>query len=692
MTLEQKRALALASARKRAAEAQQPSTDIFNDFAGQAAKLDPIDLSIARSKNDAFGDYLRGQALAPQQGETSQAREARLYGAPMQGTSKTMSGLAGAADMAAFGFADEMGAGMASALGPNTYDQELSIARQSLGTAQAENPYSYLGGQVAGGIASGLVTAPLMPGGGGGALLGRMGAGAASGAGQGAAYGFGSGEGGVKNRMTTAALNAAIGGAGGAAAPVLASGARGIYNWGANKLANSDAISGISSAAQRYLVNNLADPQVMATMRAQLDELGPDATFADVSPEWLGVARGAAARPETRGLVVPPLEARQAAANARLGSALDENLGRAIIPSQVDDAIETSKDLIRPRYTEVMRGASAVDTQPLANALDSEFVRVRGPQQEAVQRIRRMLNIPGTDQLDPNPETLLSTRNAIDGLFATETNPQVIRQLTIARQQIDDELARTVPGIKEVDAPMQELARQQQALTQGRPILNNEASAMRPQELQDMLTQGGLPWGQMVGPSAASMRARQGVRAEIDRAVGTNANDVTALKKIVRGEGDWNREKLGMLFGQDRANNALSAIDREVRFGDTANRVTRGSDTAMASRFGKFLDDTENAGTIPTDSTLLGYSAKAAKAVLSGLMNRNAGDNASRYANDIGRLSVATGQGRDAVLESLMQRGQRNVDFNDPAKKRIADMLARSLLVGSTLPIAGTGQ
>lgn len=690
MTLEQKRALALASARKRAAEAQQPSTDIFNDFAGQAAKLDPTDLSIARSKNDAFGEYLRGQALAPRV-ESQERREARLYGAPMQGTSKTMSGLAGAADMAAFGFADEMGAGMASAFGPNTYDQELSNARQSLGTAQAENPYSYLGGQVAGGIASGLVTAPLMPGG-GGPLIDRMARGGLAGAGQGTAYGFGSGEGGVKNRLTTAALNAAIGAGGGAAAPVLASGARGIYNWGANKLANSDAISGISSAAQRYLVNNLADPQVMTAMRGKLDELGPDATFADVSPEWLGVARGAAARPETRGLVVPPLEARQAAANARLGSALDENLGRAIIPSQVDDALAQGQEAIAARYPQVMRGGSAVDTQPLANALDSEFVRVRGPQQEAVQRVRRMLNIPGTDQLDPNPNTLLSTRNAIDGLFATETNPQVIRQLSAARQQVDDELARVVPGIKEVDAPFAELARQRQALTQGRTILNNEASAMRPQELQDILTQGGLPEGQMVGPSAASMRARQGVRAEIDRAVGTNANDVTALKKIVRGEGDWNREKLGMMFGQDRANNALSAIDREVRFGDTANRVTRGSDTAMASRFGKFLDDTENAGTVPTDSTLLGYSAKAAKAVLSGLMNRNAGNNASRYAKDIGRLSVATGQGRDAVLDSLMQRGQRNVDFNDPAKKRIADMLARSLLVGSTLPIAGTGQ
>jgi hypothetical protein len=76
-----------------------------------------------------------------------------------------------------------------------------------------------------------------------------------------------------------------------------------------------------------------------------------------------------------------------------------------------------------------------------------------------------MLNIPGTDQLDPHPGALLATRNAIDGMMANEANPQVIRQLTMARQAVDGELGKAVPGIKDVDAKFQELARQSDALT-----------------------------------------------------------------------------------------------------------------------------------------------------------------------------------------------------------------------------------
>jgi len=61
---------------------QQSQSD---SFASRAASMDPMDLSIARSKNDAFGDYLRNQAMQPQQGETEDERFKRLYGSLSQG-------------------------------------------------------------------------------------------------------------------------------------------------------------------------------------------------------------------------------------------------------------------------------------------------------------------------------------------------------------------------------------------------------------------------------------------------------------------------------------------------------------------------------------------------------------------------------------------------------------------------------
>jgi hypothetical protein len=50
------------------------------EFADRAAKMNPIDLSIARSKDDAFGRWLRAQAKKPIEGETKEARFKRLYG------------------------------------------------------------------------------------------------------------------------------------------------------------------------------------------------------------------------------------------------------------------------------------------------------------------------------------------------------------------------------------------------------------------------------------------------------------------------------------------------------------------------------------------------------------------------------------------------------------------------------------
>ncbi len=224
-----------------------------------------------------------------------------------------------------------------------------------------------------------------------------------------------------------------------------------------------------------------------------------------------------------------------------------------------------------------------------------------------------------------------------------------------------------------MDANYAELARQREALTQGRPILNNEASAMRPVELEQALQEGALPQGMQIGPSAVPTRMQQGALGEIYRAVGTKANDTTALRNVVRGEGDWNRAKLAMLFGEDNADDALRAIDRETVFGDTANRVTRGSDTAMANRFTKFLDDVEKAQDIPSDTTLTGAAARMGRSLARYLIQGDPMTNANQVASDIGRLSVARGDVRDQIVEAILKTGKQNV-----VDKRRADAV-RSL-------------
>jgi hypothetical protein len=74
---------------------------------------------------------------------------------------------------------------------------------------------------------------------------------------------------------------------------------------------------------------------------------------------------------------------------------------------------------------------------------------------------------------------------------------------------------------------------------------------------------------------------RQGARAELDRVVGTNANDLVALRNHVKGEGDWNQTKLAQVFGEDRARAIIGSVDRETAFRNAYDKIVQNSQTAQ---------------------------------------------------------------------------------------------------------------
>ena len=328
----------------------------------------------------------------------------------------------------------------------------------------------------------------------------------------------------------------------------------------------------------RAMENDGIDP---ATVRQRLDEMGPEAMVADLGPNLQQQAGGLASMPgEAQQIVRSAMADRDAGAGGRIRSALDDTLGPAQVPSDITTAIRDNQKALGPAYESVFQGAKAVDTQPIADALDSASVNLRGEAQTAVKSVRKMLDIVGTDTLDPNPKTLFQTRQAIDGMLNGATDGNVRRVLSEARSQVDDALAQAVPDIKGVDAQFAELARQRDAVERGQTVLDSGRTAPRPTELAQEVQQGALPQGLQVGPSAVPLRLSQGARAEIERIVGTNANDRVALQRIIKGEGDWNRERLASLFGQDKTDRIIGVLDAEKIFADTSNTVTRNSLTA----------------------------------------------------------------------------------------------------------------
>lgn len=347
----------------------------------------------------------------------------------------------------------------------------------------------------------------------------------------------------------------------------------------------------IKPGARRMLQRSLANDQVpLNEVGPRLAKLGPDAVIADLGPGVQARAAAIATMPGSgQKTIVDTLSARRAGApstgqlgaNERIIRDVNETLGPAPVPSQIAADIATNKAALRPEYTEVFRGARAVDTGNIALDLDSMAVNLRGDAQKRAQQIRTMLNVAGDSELDPNPETLFQVRQAIDGILATEQNPQAIGTMTYIRGQVDNLLADAVPGIKDVDAKYAELARQGEAFDQGKQLLRTGPEAPHPADVVEQMVNGAIPKGTATGPSAAPFRLSQGARADIDRLIGTKANDLLALKQAVGGTGDWNRDKLVAAFGENKAAKLLEILDREVTFADTTNLALNGSRTQV---------------------------------------------------------------------------------------------------------------
>ena len=142
------------------------------NFPAKAAGMTQRGIAEARSKDDAFGNYLRQQAMKPKPGETEEQRFRRLYGS--SGETSPPSRLEGIARAGlqgmTFGAGDEIVAAGAAALDPvikgsggtldERYGNYLSREREKIGQFRESNPIAAYGSEIAGAIPTAVLTAP----------------------------------------------------------------------------------------------------------------------------------------------------------------------------------------------------------------------------------------------------------------------------------------------------------------------------------------------------------------------------------------------------------------------------------------------------------------------------------------------------------------------------------------------------
>ncbi|MBY5533047.1 hypothetical protein HFO58_07670 [Rhizobium leguminosarum] len=657
MTPEQQQAMAIAAARlrlSRTQQTQQPSV------AEPAAEPPPQTGEELRAR--VYADLAAKREAAPPKGPAVDR-----YGLPADdalsvartGVGGLLEGIPIIGPPIRYG-TERAAAATVAAFTDETYDQVMDRMNEATRAEKEANPIVDKGAQITGAVAGtipAIMAAPAAFGAGGGSLLLRSGISGMTGATIGGAD-AGVRSGGDPEKIKEGIYWGGLFGLGGpVAGKVVGAGARSLAD--ALRTRTAARMAGMDPQAFGYFRRAVTDDGLDAvTFPQRLREMGVEAIPADLGPNLQKQAGALAATPGAAQTTIrTTLADRTAGANARIGQTIDETAGRNVVPSEIQADIAANQNAHSPLYRETFREATPYNTEPIASAIEADISRLRGPAQARLRQVRDMLNIADSNVLSTDPGVMFQTRQAIDGLLKTEVDPKVISALVEARQMLDDGLTRAVPRIKEIDAGYSELARQDEAVTRGQQVLDSGRTAPRPSELAAEVERGAQPQGMQIGPSAVPLRLSQGARAEIDRIVGTNSNDIVAMNRLIKGEGDWNRARLATLFGPEKAERLFKVLENESIYADTANTVTRNSETAarlaaqneLGGGSGNFgVKEAFKAG------GFLGAARSAAidkvDGIVKALMSSNTGD--------VTRESLARaliGEQREKLVEGLMR-------------------------------------
>lgn len=528
--------------------------------------------------------------------ETAARRLARGVRSPSRTPGPELSETEKQSEAAMFGGANSASLGMFNrALGGVDYlrggSPSYSAGVDKVAAHEAElqknYPLAYAGGSIVGGVGTGigLARSPLTFSRIGATIPQRVGMGALEGGAFGVAQGAGQTySGNLPDYVKNGLVGGGFGLAGGAAGEAIGAGAGSIYG------SLRDRAHG--AFPEPVLRGARADVQGLQN----LPRLGPDAMLPDAGPSMQAVAQQAALGiGPNRTAIVSALMERDRGTVPRLRADVTEAIGPAPRVSQVEEGIDAGRRQINTEYAPVLRGRAIEPGE--ANRVMGRLNELALTSRENLDDVIGALTLPGTRNApDLSPQSWLSARQRIDSMIEAANspiNPNRYRASVLGdvRRMIDDELAANVPGIKAVDAKFAANRAEQTALERGGTVLDTGKQALHPDDLRDIMRVDATPQGMArAGPPAANVRLRQGTRADIDRRVGTKANDLTELERTLGTPEDWNAQKLAQIFGEEPTQAVRDSVARNRQFRETYQRIAQGSDTAQRQAAAKTAD------------------------------------------------------------------------------------------------------
>jgi hypothetical protein len=567
-----------------------------------------------------------------------------------------------AANGMTLGLADRFAAKMGAVTGvggqSGDYAGNLQSERERTERFYNEHPIAGIGANIAGGIVvpMGAVGAAAR----GSSLLTKSLYGMGAGAGLGGAQGAFSSSDLTDIPQTTrkAIIGAELGGVIGGAIP----GAGRLIGAGYNVAANAvrGGAEGMSRGASKHLVDALM-ADTPASVQARLSQLGPDAMLADAGPAFLGKAQGASLNSdEGRSILQGALTTRNAETNARIMDGVNRALGPAEDPQTVTNAIRAHRsDVDGQAYPAAFQNAGPVDTSNVLAELGPMIGRSVGMEQRALTNLREMLMMHGPNgRVVPqsNAEVLHKIKGELDNVIEYDAPGLGLPAAALSRQQgalrhmrglVNEALERQVPGYMEANRQSAGLARRAEAVELGTQYLGNGKTTASPARFEHEFTQ--LTPGEQIAFA-------KGSRGEIERKLGTKANDLQALRSELQGEGGWNTDKLATVHGRESAEDLINSVERNLAFRDTHNKVVENSQTAqrLSAKEAMKPSPASDPALINPNATVAGMGLTGIKKAL-GLVYHAVKPSETRAFGEIAEILSSQGPARDARLQSLME-------------------------------------
>jgi len=466
-------------------------------------------------------------------------------------------------------------AGIGSAISGKPFSQVRSEMSDIVDKSQEDHPYITAAGNVGGAVLGTIPMVMAAPGafGVGMSLPAATAMGGVSGAALGGADAAVRSGGDAKETLK----GAAWGGVLGAVAPTAGK----LIGSAVGSIANRVRGPGIQAptGAQRAIAR-AAGSDAIDDVAARLTDAGDAAMPMDLGPNLQRQAGALAATPgRGQEIIRSAVAQRQQGAGSRIMSALDDALGGPI------DTLAAADDIIAKRSAAAKPLYDAAYKKPVPFTRELEDLLKRPTISKALSRAQTL----AADEGIPSPQWFASI--ADDGTVAIKNVPDV-RQLDLTKRALDDMInaaqrsgsnneARIFTNLKEqlvkmVDDAVPEYAAARKAFS-------------GPASILDAMEQGSTLFSRQTTPAqilrdlgkmdkAQREAFQQGARAQVADIMGTARNDALAARNAF--SSGYNKEKLELVVGKERAGKLLRAIDNEALFTRTRDVVTGNSETA----------------------------------------------------------------------------------------------------------------